>query len=118
MTSENLKAFLDFVDECQELNTLAKNSISTEEKRQQDLLHEIEFETNTRERNKLSTRLHKCRIERRKYKDIFEETDDIVQFFKEPQHKKTLDQMRQLLGRVRKVEKYHENRIYIPRVKD
>lgn len=56
-------------------------------------------------------------MERRKYKDIFEETDDIVQFFKESQHKKTLDQMRQLLGRVRKVEKYHGNRIYIPRVR-
>ena len=57
-------------------------------------------------------------VDRRKYKDIFEETDDVVRFFREPQHKKTLDQMRQLLGAVRKVEKYHENRHYINRIKE
>ena len=33
-------------------------------------------------------------------------------------HKKTLDHMTQLLGKVRKVEQYHEKRIYIPRVKE
>ena len=32
--------------------------------------------------------------------------------------KKTLDHMTQLLGKVRKVEQYHEKRIYIPRVKE
>ena len=57
-------------------------------------------------------------VDRRKYKDIFEETDDVVRFFREPQHKKTLDQMRQLLGTVRKAEKYHENRHYINRIKE
>lgn len=55
MRSEKIKAFLDFVDECMELNSMAKEEISKEEKRQQD---------------------------------IFEETDDIVRFFREPQHKK------------------------------
>lgn len=40
------------------------------------------------------------------------------QFFREPQHKRTLEQLRQLLGKVRKVEKYHENRYYIPRLNE
>lgn len=118
MTSQKLKEFLDFVDECFELNTLAKNCIDTEEKRQLDLLHAIEFSESTRERNKLSTKLYKCRNERRKYKDLFETTDDIVQFFQDPTHKKTLDKMKQLLGQVRKVEKYHQTRTYIPRVQE
>ena len=30
----------------------------------------------------------------------------------------TPEQLRQLLGKVRKVEKYHENRYYIPRLKE
>ena len=37
--SEKIKEFLDFVDECKNLNSLARERISTEEKRTQDLLH-------------------------------------------------------------------------------
>lgn len=114
--SESIKMFLDFVDECQSLNNMARENISVEEKRQQDLLHQIEFERSAKKRGPIDTKLHKCRNDRRRYKDLFEDTDEIVQFFQQPQHKKTLDQMRQLLGRVRKVEKYHENRTYIPRI--
>lgn len=117
-TSEKLKAFLDFVDECINLCGQAYEDMKKEEARTQDLLHAIEFETNVRERSKICTKLHRNRNERRRNKDIVEVTEDIVQFFAEPQHKKTLDQMRQLLGKVRKAEKYHENRTYIPRVKD
>lgn len=114
--SERIKMFLDFVDECEDLNRQARENISTEEKRTQDLLHQIEFESSSKKRGPIDTKLHKCRNERRRNKDLFEETDDIVQFFREPQHKKTLDHMRQLIGKVRKVEKYHENRVYIPRI--
>ena len=116
--SEKIKEFLDFVDECKNLNNLAREGISVEEKRTQDLLHQIEFENSSKKRSPIDTRLHRCRNARRGYKDLFEETDDIVQFFQDPQHKKTLDQLRQLLGKVRKIEKYHENRVYIPRVKE
>lgn len=31
--AQSLKSFLDFVDECHSLNSMAKNGISTEEKR-------------------------------------------------------------------------------------
>lgn len=117
-SSEQIKQFLDFVDECMNLNEMARNSISTEEKRTQDLLHQIEFEPSSKKRGPIDTKLHRCRNERRRAKDLFEETDNIVQFFREPQHKRTLDQMRQLLGKVRKVEKYHENRTYRPRVEE
>lgn len=116
--SEKIKTFLDFVDECRSLNEIARNGISEEEKLQQDLLHAIEFESNGKKRSVIDTKLHKCRLSRRKYKDIFEETDDIVQSFKDPSHKKTLEQLRQLLGKVRKMERYHENRTYIPRAKE
>ena len=42
--SESIKMFLDFVDECQNLNNTARENISVEEKTQQDLTHQIEFE--------------------------------------------------------------------------
>lgn len=116
--AQSLKNFLDFVDECHSLNSMAKNGISTEEKRQQDLLHAIEFEPNGKKRGPLDTKLHKCRVARRGYKDIFEVTEEVVKFFRDPQHKKTLDHMRQLLGSVRKVEEHQKNRFYIPRIKE
>lgn len=50
--------------------------------------------------------------------DTLEETEKVVKFFQDPQHKRTLDQMAQLLGEVRKAEKYHKNRTYVPGVKE
>lgn len=118
MVSEDIKQFLDFVEESKKLYAYAVDRVKLEEKRQQDLVHAIEFEPSCKERSKISTRLHECRLERRRYKDMVEEREEVVKFFQEPQHKKTLDQLVQLLGKVRKVEKYHQNRTYVPRVKE
>ena len=118
MTSEKIKAFLDFVEECQELNSMARNGVAEEDKRHQDLIHAIEFEENPDRIAQIGMRIHQNRVERRVYKDLFEVTDPVVQFTQDSQNKKALDQMRQLLGKVRKVEKYHENRVYIPRIKE
>mgnify|MGYP005780096411 CR=1 FL=1 len=70
------------------------------------------------ERAKLATELRNCRLERRQYKDILEESEPIVQFFEEPQHKKTREQLKQLLGQMRKVENYHQNRQYRKRFQE
>ena len=118
MTSEKIKAFLDFVEECQELNSMARNGVAEEDKRHQDLIHAIEFEENPDRIAQIGMRIHQNRVERRVYKALFEVTDPVVQFTQDSQNKKALDQMRQLLGKVRKVEKYHENRVYIPRIKE
>lgn len=116
--SEKIRAFLDFVEECRELNSMARSGMGEEDKRHQDLIHAIEFEEHPDRIAQIGARLHQNRVERRVYKDLFEVTEPIVQFAQDPQNKKTLDQMRQLLGKVRKVEKYHENRVYIPRIKE
>lgn len=116
--SEQIKSFLDFIDECQELNSMAYSGVGEEDKRHQDLIHAIEFEHNPNKIAQIGIRLHQNRMERRAYKDLFEVTDPVVQFARDPQNKKALDQMRQLLGKVRKVENRHENRVYIPRVKE
>lgn len=117
-TSERIKDFLDFIDECKELNAMAYSGVGEEDKRHQDLTHAIEFEDDTEKIARIGMRIHQNRIERRAYKDIYEITSPVVEFAQNPQNKKTLDQIRQLLGKVRKVESRQENRFYVPRIKE
>ncbi len=116
--SEQIKSFLDFLDECKELNSMAYNGVGEEDKRHQDLIHAIEFEHNPDKIAQIGIRIHQNRVERRVYKDLFELTDPVVQFVRDPQNKKTLDSARQLLGKVRKAESRQENRFYVPRIKE
>lgn len=116
--SEQIKLFLDFIDECGELNSMAYDGVGEEDKRHQDLMHEIEFEEDPDKIAEIGMRVHQNRVQRRVYKDIYAVTAPVVKFAREPQNKKTLDLARQLLGEVRKVEKRQENRTYIPRIKE
>ena len=116
--SEKIKQFTDFLSEALSLYDIALDGMHKEEKRLQDFLHAIEFEAYAKERSKICTKLHKSRMERRRYKDIVEELEEVVRFCSDQQNKKVLDQLTQLLGRVRKIEKYHRERQYIPRVKE
>ena len=118
MNSEKIKDFLDFIEACHNAYDLAHENMKREDERLQDLLHAIEFETKARERSKLCTKLHISRLERRENKNIVELTEDIIIFFQDPQHRKTLEQMKQLLGKVRKVEKYHNSRTYKSKLRE
>lgn len=89
-----------------------------EDKRHQDLMHEIEFEEDPDKIAEIGMRVHQNRVQRRVYKDIYAVTAPVVKFAREPQNKKAMDLARQLLGEVRKVEKRQENRTYIPRIKE
>lgn len=114
--SEEVKAFLDFIREAEPRYMLALEAMKTEEKRTQDFLHAIEFEPHAEERSKIATKMGASRIARRENKDIVEELEPIIDFLSVQSNKKAIDQLTQLLGRIRKVEKYHENRSYHPRV--
>lgn len=115
-TSEKIKAFTDFLKQADSEYNMAFAAMSMEDKRAQDLLHSIEFETSYKERCKLATKLKECRRTRRKNKDIVEELQPVVDFIQDSRHKKTLDQLSQLLGAVRREENYHRNRSYKPRI--
>lgn len=112
--SEQIKSFLDFIDECRELNSMAHSGVGEEDKRHQDLTHAIEFEDDPEKIARIGMRIHQNRVERRVYKDIYEVTLPVVEFAQDPKNKKTLDQARQLLGEVRKKERYHENGCTFP----
>ena len=116
--SERMKEFHDFIDRCHGEYQLAYDAVSEEDKKLQDLLHKLEFSTNTAEKNRVATSLKNSREERRRNKDIVKRNELIVGFFREKSHKDTLNKLRQLLGRQRKEEEYlASDRVYKPRVK-
>ena len=115
--SEYLTEFLNFVAEAQSHYRFCSEEQKIQEKLTEDYLHSLELDGLKRdERSKLATKLMINRKDRRYYKDRTEELELIVQFFDEPQNKKVLDKLKQVLGQVRKVENYHKDRVYIPRV--
>ena len=80
-------------------------------------LNELELgEFSYSERSKIATQLVKNRQERRYHKDVVEEPEPIINFFDNPQNRNFMNQLTQLLGKVRKIESYHQNRVYVPKV--
>lgn len=114
--AEELTHFLNFIDACKSEYQYACDIVSEEDRRLQDLLHEIEFAKDKSERNQVATRLHQSRKLRRENKDIAKQNENIVKFFEDQKNKETLNRMRQLLGMQRKEEEYlQSNRTYKPR---
>ena len=115
--SEYLTEFLNFVAETQSQYRFCRDEVENQEKLTQDYLHSLELDGLKRdERSKVATKLAVNRKDRRYFKDRVEELEPIVQFFEEPQNKKVLDKLKQVLGAVRKSEAYHKDRKYVPRV--
>ena len=115
--AKKLEEFLGWVEECRDRYTAACEAVSHEERRLQDLLHEMEFAPNRNERNRAATKLQQSRRLRRKNKDILQRNEEVVKFFEEQGQKGLLKRMRQLLGKQRTVESYLDGkRVYKPRV--
>lgn len=114
--SEQLAAFLAFIDQCASRYNVAYSNVNLEDKRLQDLLHEIEFAPDRAAQDRASTKLRRSRRVRRENKDTVKLYEQIVQFFGDQSNRKVLEQMRQLLGRQRKEEEYlSSERTYKPR---
>lgn len=119
LPSEQLTNFLNFIDACISRYRYAFDNVGQEDKRLQDLLHEIEFASNKAERNKAATRLQRSRRIRRENKDEAKLYEKIAKFFEDKGNKDALNRLRQLLGQQRKEEEYlSSNRTYNPRIKN
>ena len=115
--SHNLKLFLDFIETAKADYTYCLEAMKNEDRITQDYLHSLELDgLNCRERSKIATKLVSNRQARRSYKDAVEELQPIVEFFEDPKNKAFLNSISQLLGQVRKMENYHINRFYVPKV--
>ena len=112
--SDVLKEFLDYITDCQSKYNYAYENVGEQDKLSQDLLHKLELEDlPAKERNVVAKELETNRKDRRYYKDIVEITDPIKKYYAE--NKKAIDNLRILLGQIRKIESYHQNRSYIPK---
>ncbi len=116
-TSEKLAQYINFLRSCVKEYEYYLSLLHDEEKRRTDLLHALEMEkSGYQERCKISTKLRRCLLQRRQYKDIVEELTPIADFLSQPQNKGLLDKISHVLGETRKAERYHENRAYKPRI--
>ena len=117
--SEVIQEFLNQIECWKTEYNMAFENVGREDKRLQDLVHELEFSPNVKERNRVATKLHKSRKIRRRNKDTVLLLENVVSFFEEPQNKKVLNQLVQLLGTQRKQEKILlTERTYRPRVEE
>ena len=115
--SKNLEDILNFLDQCAREYQYAFENMSTEDKRLQDLLHELEFAADKAERNRVATSLQRSRRERRKSKDMVKLYERIVKFKEDQNNRRTINLLRQLLGQQRKEEEYlRSNRTYKKRM--
>lgn len=115
--AEALEDFLNYVDAAASEYRGAYDAVNTEDRRLQDLLHEMEFAADKNERNRTATKLQQSRKLRRENKDVVKRNERLVKFFEEQRNRDTLNRMRQLLGQQRKEEEYlNSERIYKKRV--
>lgn len=115
--SEVVTAFIDWLKEMEALQKSSWEKVIYEDSKNQDFLHEFEFETNNKKRAVIATRLHKSRCKRREAKDISKKLKPIVEFMKELQYR-NLSKLFKKLQTDLKREEDHVNgeRDYRPRV--
>src|SRR5262249_50479699 len=69
----------------------------------------------SKERNRLVTRLQKAELERLVAKDIVRECQPLVEFLDSDVGTKTISQLKQTLGKLRKVEESMSERVFAER---
>ena len=117
--SEVLQGFLDYIDQIKAEYQSARDAVGKEDKRLQDLLHELEFAEDKATRNKVATKFQRSRRERRQQKDEVQRLELLIDFFDSQNHKGTINKMRKLLEAQRKREEYlNGERHYKPRVEE
>lgn len=115
--SEVIEEFLNTIRSWETEYQMSFDAVGLEDRRLQDLLHEIELSENAKAKNRAATKLKNSRKMRRENKDRVLMLENVVLFFQDPQNRKVLNQMEQLLGRQRKQEKMLlSERTYRPRV--
>ena len=113
--AEMIADFLELLREAENSYSFNYDSVNQMDKLKQDILHKFELQQMTEsELLELDQALIDCLKQRRDYKDAVEELEPIRTFA--DSNKKFVEQVKQLLGKVRKVEEYQAERSYKPRV--
>lgn len=117
--SEIISAFLKLLDDVPKEYKVAYDIVNEKDKEVQDIMHEVELnQLKTNEKAKLMTELQNNRRERRYWKDKADEYQPLNDYLNQSKEfKNVINQLKQILGKVRKAEKYLEERTYKPRVR-
>lgn len=117
--SEIISAFLKLLDDVPKEYKVACDFVNEKDKEAQDIMHEVELnQLKTNEKAKLMTELQNNRRERRYWKDKVDEYQPLNDYLNQSKEfKNIINQLKQILGKVRKAEKYLEERTYKPRIR-
>lgn len=127
--SKKLTDFLSFYDEAISIYNYCYDKVNECDNLKCDLLHLLELSKyqDRNEERRIQTQLKYCLKDRRYYKDRVEELEPFTSLFilnnkdkdKENLVRQcctTINHLKQSLGTIRKVETYHQNRKYKPRI--
>lgn len=112
-----VETFLKMLKEAEDSSRVSKEHLVYEDKLLQDILHKLELDDlKYSERAKLATQLKNSRKNRRKAKDTIEFAEPILEWLEN--NKKPVEQLKQVLGKLRKIKELQETRQYTPRIKN
>lgn len=105
-TSEQISAFLRFLERIEKDYAWALQEESKAEAESQDRLHQLEFlGLSYHDQSKIAKQLKECRIRRRVMKDTILVYTPIMEFIESEKGKMLIGQLQQVLGKVRKEER-------------
>ena len=117
--SDVFRAFLDWLTDMDELRKKSWETVSIEDEKVKDFMHEFEFEPNNKKRAVIATRLHKSRLDRREAKDRVDLYKSVTDFIREATNKNLIKLMKKTMGDLKVAENYvYGEREYKPRVKE
>lgn len=117
--SQALEEFLGYIEECRQRYKEANEAMNLEDKRLQDVLHEMEFSRDENEERRVGRKIKRSRRARRRNKDEVARLRPIVSFFAIPANKEMLNKMRKLIQEQRREEEnLRRERVYKPRVRE
>ena len=112
--SGEIEHIINFLKQATSDYSFCYTAVGEKDKEIVDLEHELELgAADAQARNRVGRELQRVLKDRRQHKDIVECTEPLAAFMTE--HPKLLNELAVLLGKVRKVEKYHSTRQYVPR---
>ena len=115
--SEVISQFLNMLRAAKTEHTGSQDRLKGYNNATQDILHDLELNEHTvEEKTELTDKIIAVRRERRIDKDTFEITEKIVEALVRSDIQNAIGVFDRLLGQVRKVENYHENRSYHPKI--
>ena len=117
-TSEIISSFLKLIDSVSKEYQIAFDMVGEKDKETTDFMHEVELKKlKQNEKAKMMTKLVEIRKERRYWKNKVDKYQSLNELLNDKEFNKTIEQLKQVLGKVRKAENYLEDREYKPRVK-